>query len=402
MSSVMNLFQFPRLTKDNYGSWCIRMKALLGLHDVWEIVEKGVEKVDDESSLIANETTSKVAWEILQNAFKGIDKVKRVEVKDEEEKMSTKKMRTNGILIEEVTGEAFNLKEEDHSWLWHMRYRHLNFGDLKLISSKEMVKGFDQIDHPNQVCEGCLLGKHARSLFLKEATSRANEHLQLIHTDLCGPITQPSRVCSRPEPKAIQACCRSEKHVFVSYDKQSKGYKLYNPVRRKVVVSRDVEFKEEGSWDWSIEEHERWKFHQMDVESAFPNRLLEEEVYVEKPERYVANGQNGNSQSMINELKKSMTREFKMTDIGLMSNYLGIEVKQIDEGIFICQERYAKEIFKRLRRGSSVTSKAGSEDDGRSTPGFLFFLGNNAFTWSLKKQTIVTLSSCEAECVAAI
>ncbi|GJV20713.1 retrovirus-related pol polyprotein from transposon TNT 1-94 [Tanacetum coccineum] len=47
---------------------------------------------------------------------------------------------------------------------------------------------------------------------------------------------------------------RSEKHVFVGYDKQSKGYKLYNPVTRKVVVSRDVEFEEEGSWDWSIEE----------------------------------------------------------------------------------------------------------------------------------------------------
>ncbi|GKA63760.1 retrovirus-related pol polyprotein from transposon TNT 1-94 [Tanacetum coccineum] len=45
---------------------------------------------------------------------------------------------------------------------------------------------------------------------------------------------------------------RSKKNVFVGYDKQSKGYKLYNPVTRKVVVSRDVDFDEEGSWDWTF------------------------------------------------------------------------------------------------------------------------------------------------------
>nr|GEV65178.1 copia-type polyprotein [Tanacetum cinerariifolium] len=48
------------------------------------------------------------------------------------------------------------------------------------------------IDHPNQVCEGCLFGKHARSSFSKEAKSRAKEPLQLIHTDLCGLITPSS------------------------------------------------------------------------------------------------------------------------------------------------------------------------------------------------------------------
>nr|GFA52178.1 retrovirus-related Pol polyprotein from transposon TNT 1-94 [Tanacetum cinerariifolium] len=63
---------------------------------------------------------------------------------------------------------------------------------FELVSSKGMVKGLDHIDHPNQVCEGRHFGKHARSSFPKESTSRAKEPLQLIHTDLCGLITPPS------------------------------------------------------------------------------------------------------------------------------------------------------------------------------------------------------------------
>lgn len=51
---------------------------------------------------------------------------------------------------------------------------------------------------------------------------------------------------------------------------------------------------------------------------------------------------------MIKEFKKAMTQEFEMTDIGLMSFFLGIEVKQNNEGIFISQEAYAKEILKRF------------------------------------------------------
>ena len=38
---------------------------------------------------------------------------------------------------------------------------------------------------------------------------------------------------------------------------------------------------------------------------------------------------------MFEEFKKAMIKEFKMTDIELMSYYLGIEVKQKEDGIFI-------------------------------------------------------------------
>ncbi|KAL1325586.1 hypothetical protein AAHE18_13G171100 [Arachis hypogaea] len=43
-----------------------------------------------------------------------------------------------------------------------------------------------------------------------------------------------------------------------------------------------------------------------------------------------------------------MAQEFEMSDIGLMSYYLGIEVKQMEDGIFISQEAYARELLKKL------------------------------------------------------
>ena len=53
----------------------------------------------------------------------------------------------------------------------------------------------------------------------------------------------------------------------------------------------------------------------------------------------------GNNANLFEDFKKTMIREFTMTDIGLMSFYLGIKVKQTEEGIFISQEHYANEVL---------------------------------------------------------
>lgn len=47
----------------------------------------------------------------------------------------------------------------------------------------------EQIDHVQQVCDGCMLGKQHRNPFPRQASFRAEEKLQLVHGDLCGPIT---------------------------------------------------------------------------------------------------------------------------------------------------------------------------------------------------------------------
>ena len=299
---------------------------------------------------------------------------------------------------------------KDLSWLWHMRFGHLNFGSLKELAKENMVNDLPLIDLPNQLCEGCLYGKQSQKSFPKEASWRATKPLQLVHADVCGPFTpvslgqskyfllfiddfsrktwvyflkeksevfgafqkfkafvekesgasikalrsdrggeftsnkfeqfceangirhfltvpmtpQQNGVVERknrtilnmarsmlkskkmpkefwaeavscavylsnlsptisvpgktpqeawtsrkpnvshlrvfgsiayahvPDEKRSKLDEKSEKYVFIGYDLRSKGYKLYSPATKKVIISRDVMFNEEGSWDWNV------------------------------------------------------------------------------------------------------------------------------------------------------
>jgi len=44
---------------------------------------------------------------------------------------------------------------------------------------------------------------------------------------------------------------RGEKCIFLGVSKASKAYKLFNPLTKKIVTSRDVVFDEENIWDWN-------------------------------------------------------------------------------------------------------------------------------------------------------
>ncbi|CAM0953939.1 unnamed protein product [Alopecurus aequalis] len=55
----------------------------------------------------------------------------------------------------------------------------------------------------------------------------------------------------------------------------------------------------------------------------------------------------GNNQA-IEDFKRQMKSKFSMTDLGLLSYYLGIEVKQGEEGITLCQSGYASRILEKM------------------------------------------------------
>ncbi|XP_058740883.1 uncharacterized mitochondrial protein AtMg00810-like [Vicia villosa] len=61
----------------------------------------------------------------------------------------------------------------------------------------------------------------------------------------------------------------------------------------------------------------------------------------------------GNNSEMITKFREAMIRHFEMIDLGLMSYFLGIEVVQQDDGIFISQKNYASDILKKFKREHS-------------------------------------------------
>ena len=83
---------------------------------------------------------------------------------------------------------------QDSIELWHQRYGHLGYDNLKLLNDKEMVDGLniDTKEAVDRNCEGCAMGKQHRQPFPTKSQSTATKLLELIHSDVCGPMDVPS------------------------------------------------------------------------------------------------------------------------------------------------------------------------------------------------------------------
>ena len=101
------------------------------------------------------------------------------------------------IILKVGTPICLQAKLDDKAWLWHARLGHVNFDTIKRLGTSDLVKGVPAINHPTQVCEACLAGKHSRKSFPDQTTFRAARPLEQVYADLCGPITPATQSGNR-------------------------------------------------------------------------------------------------------------------------------------------------------------------------------------------------------------
>ena len=89
----------------------------------------------------------------------------------------------NGVESLAVSGEK--------TMLWHQRHRHIGEKGLRILHGKGMVEGMSNSSMDFDFYEHCVYGKQNRVSFPFGA-KRANKILELVHSDVFGPMSVPS------------------------------------------------------------------------------------------------------------------------------------------------------------------------------------------------------------------
>ncbi|KAJ9544984.1 hypothetical protein OSB04_024691 [Centaurea solstitialis] len=105
---------------------------------------------------------------------------------------------SNGLYIlnlQENNNEIYHISKrskeiEDQTYLWHCQLAHINKKRIELLQKGGLLGTFDLKPFSN--CESCLSDKMTKQPFNKD-NERANDLIEIIHTDVCGPFSHEAR-----------------------------------------------------------------------------------------------------------------------------------------------------------------------------------------------------------------
>ncbi|GJW48025.1 copia protein [Tanacetum coccineum] len=273
-------------------------------------------------------------------------------------------------------------------------------------------------------------------------------------SNLCGNIIGKGQICDN---KCKVTFSEHDSEItkngkVIGYSQNSKAYIILNKHTRKIEESLNVTFDETPPpsktsplVDDDLDEEEAIReIEKKNLENDVEDETLEIDEIVQII-RYLLFTKKKSSnliivqiyvddiifgltcQDMCDEFAKIMHDEFEMSMMGKLNFFLGLQIKQMEDGIFFNQSKYIKEMLKKFGLEDSKPMKTpmssdtklmkdeecesvdstkyrgmiGDYVDRKSTSGICTFVGCCLTSWFSKKQTALAISTTEAEYVSA-
>ena len=102
-------------------------------------------------------------------------------------------LNINGLLnldrsdthIHNIEAKRCKVNNDSATSVWHCRLGHIGVKRMKKLHADGLLESLD-------ACEPCLMGKMTKTP-LSETMERATDLLEIIHTDVCGPMSVDAR-----------------------------------------------------------------------------------------------------------------------------------------------------------------------------------------------------------------
>ena len=89
-----------------------------------------------------------------------------------------------------IEAERFKVNNDSATYLWQCRLCHIGVKRMKKLHVDGLLESLDYESFDS--CEPCLMGKMTKTPF-SGTMERANDLLEIIHTDVCSPMSVEAR-----------------------------------------------------------------------------------------------------------------------------------------------------------------------------------------------------------------